>query len=168
MVAAVAAIVVLLLIVGVMGVLLARDDGAPSAAPVSSPAPAAPSPTGSASSAADRRVCVDFDARGGALYSVFVVPMMTGSSGRTSIDVDIAQMRRATSSVALIGGADLAQASGEIADEGHRLVAAADAMGLYDHAEGTALLTSFVGLAVACQKAGHKPSWFDAEKLASI
>lgn len=132
MVAAVAAVVVLLLIIGVMGVFLARDDGAPSAAPVSSPAPAAPSPPVSASSAADRRVCVDFDARGGALYSVFVVPMMTGSSGQTSIDVDVAQM------------------------------------GLYDHAEGTALLTSFVGLAVACQKAGHKPSWFDAEKLASI
>ena len=39
-------------------------------------------------------------------------------------------------------------------------------LGIYEHADSTALLTSFVTLAVECQKAGHKPSWFDAESLA--
>ena len=63
--------------------------------------------------------------------------------------------------------AERAPATGEIADEGQRLVAAAEAFQPYDHADGTALLTSFVGLSVACQQAGYKPSWFDAQSLAS-
>jgi hypothetical protein len=110
-------------------------------------------------------VCIDLDARGGALYQVFVVPMLAGESGRKSIDVDISQMSRAVTAVADIDAEALSHASTEVADEGQRMVAAAEAMGMYNHAEGTALLTSFVGLAVACTKVDHQPSWFEPEKL---
>ena len=137
-----------------------------------STAPAAPTvvtvtaPAPDPSVAADRAVCVDLDARGGALYNVLVVPMMTGTSGQKSIDVDPAQLARAASSVAKIGQGSIGQASPAIADAAQRLTASADALGIYAHADSTALLTSFVTLAVECQKAGHKPSWFDAEALA--
>jgi hypothetical protein len=111
---------------------------------------------------------VDLDARGGQLYTEFVVPMMTGASGQKSVDVDIAIISRAVAQVEQVGAdGSLEQASGDIADEGERMVAAAEAFQVVDHFEGTALLTSFVGLAVACQQAGHKPSWFDATALMS-
>jgi hypothetical protein len=84
------------------------------------------------------------------------------------VNVDIVQMQRATATVAQLSLVDLAAASPAIADEGERLVAAADALGLYSNTDGTALLTAFVGLAVECQKADYKPSWFDADELASI
>jgi hypothetical protein len=77
------------------------------------------------------------------------------------------QITRAVGLVAQVGEGSLDQATGEIADEGQRLVAAAEAFQPYDHADGTALLTSFLGLSVACQQAGYKPSWFDAQSLAS-
>jgi hypothetical protein len=118
------------------------------------------------SAAADRAVCVDLDARGGALYNVLVVPMMKGATGQKSISVDPAQLTRAASSVEEIGRGSIEQASPAIADAARRLVASADALGVYEHADSTALLTSFVTLAVECQKAGYKPSWFDAESLA--
>jgi hypothetical protein len=76
-------------------------------------------------------------------------------------------LSRATTTLAGLGTGSLSEASADIQDAGERLAASAQALGIYDHAEGTALLTSFVSLAVACQKAGHKPSWFDAEALAS-
>ena len=79
--------------------------------------------------------------------------------------MDVAQMSRAVISVAQVGAGSLDEASADIADESRRLVAAADAMGMYDHTEGTALLTSFVGLSAACTKAGHQPSWFDPASL---
>jgi hypothetical protein len=137
-------------------------EGAPSPVP-----PAATSAgTGTATAEAGRSVCVDLDARGGQLYAAFVVPMMGGPSGRKSIDVDIAIISRAVGQVAQVGaGGSLDRASGEIADEGERMVAAAEAFQVVEHFEGTALLTSFVGLAVACQQAGHKPSWFDPVAL---
>jgi hypothetical protein len=134
------------------------------AAPIATAVPTT-SPTPSPSVAADREVCIDLDARGGALYQVFIVPMLAGESGRKSIDVDIAQMSRAVSAIVDIDADALGHASTEVTDEGQRMVAAAQAMGMYDHAEGTALLTSFVGLAVACTKAGYQPSWFEPEKL---
>ncbi|RTL64565.1 MAG: hypothetical protein EKK42_25235 [Pseudonocardiaceae bacterium] len=152
------------LLVFCVGVILAACSSAvPGAAvAVSTSAPA----TTTSSAGADRKVCVDLDARGGALYTVFVVPMMKGPSGAKSVDVSIAQIVRATSSVAGLDPVSLTHASAPIADEAERLVAAAKAFQAYDHAEGTALLTSFVGLAVECQKAGFKPSWFDAATLA--
>lgn len=116
--------------------------------------------------AADRAVCVDLDARGGTLYNVLVVPMMSGSTGKKSIDVNAAQLTRATSQVEDVGRESAAQSTPAIADAAQRLVASASALGVYEHADSTALLTSFVTLAVECQKAGHKPSWFDAESLA--
>jgi hypothetical protein len=116
--------------------------------------------------AADRLVCVDLDARGGALYSVFVVPMMAGAGGRKSIDVNAAQLTRAVASLTEVGKGSLENASPKVADEGQRLVAAAEAFQVYSHAEGTALLTSFVGLSIACAEAGHQPSWFNAAELA--
>lgn len=115
---------------------------------------------------ANRAVCVDFDARGGSLYSIFVVPMMAGPSGETSVSVDVSSLALATASLADVGAGSLEEASGDIRDQGERLAASAGAMGIHDNAEGTALLTSFVSLAVACQLAGHPPSWFDAEALA--
>jgi hypothetical protein len=119
-----------------------------------------------AAKVADRAVCVDFDARGGALYNVFVVPMMTGPSGQKSINVDIAQMTRATAQLVSVGStANLADASSEIRDQTQRMVTSAGALGIYDHTEGTALLTSFVSLAVACTSAGQKPTWFDPSAL---
>lgn len=68
--------------------------------------------------------------------------------------------------VARVGRGSLDQASPAIAAAAQRMVASADALDIYAHADSTALLTSFVTLAVECQKAGHKPSWFDAESLA--
>ncbi|SDG34099.1 hypothetical protein SAMN05216377_11118 [Pseudonocardia oroxyli] len=161
---------VLLVLVGVLGGLLlvnGDDSGQGTAVQAAPLVTAAPTTTASASAAANRRVCIDFDARGGALYTLFVVPMMAGDGGRASVNVDIAQMRRATATVAQLRSADLGAASPSIADEGERLIAAADALGLYPNTDGTALLTAFVGLAVECQKANHKPSWFDANELAS-
>lgn len=120
-----------------------------------------------AQESANRQVCSDLDARGGALYSVFVVPMLTGATGRKSIDVDIAQFTRAVDSIQQVGRSTLEKADGDIAQEGRQMVAAAESMGVYDHAEGTALLTAFVGLAVACTKADQQPSWFDPVTLAA-
>jgi hypothetical protein len=114
---------------------------------------------------ADRQVCVDLDARGGGLYRTFVVPMMAGAAGEKSIDVDVMQMTEATRSVAGIDPGRVSSASPAIADDGQRLLAAAGSFRAYDHFEGTALLTSFVGLAVACQNAGIRPTWFDADAL---
>jgi hypothetical protein len=77
----VAVLAVLLVVVGVLGgiLLVGGVDSEPrepvQAAPVAS---AAPTSVASAASVADRRICIDFDARGGALYTVFVVPMMAG------------------------------------------------------------------------------------------
>jgi hypothetical protein len=133
-----------------------------------SPAPGVASAiSASASGDADRKVCVDLDARGGTLYGTFVVPMMSGASGSKSLDIDIERMTQAVESVAQVGAGELDEASREIADEGERLVAAAGAFRPHDHYDGTALLTAFVGLAAQCQVAGYKPSWFDAAKLAS-
>ncbi|SDG39043.1 hypothetical protein [Pseudonocardia oroxyli] len=42
---------------------------------------AAPTTTASASAAADRRVCIDFDARGGALLTAFVGPAVECQKG---------------------------------------------------------------------------------------
>ena len=92
--------------------------------------------------------------------------MMTGSGGQKSIDVDRAELARAASLVAEVGRGSSEQSSPAIADAAQRMVTSADALGVYAHADSTALLTSFVTLAVECQKAGHKPSWFDAESLA--
>jgi hypothetical protein len=116
--------------------------------------------------AADRAVCIDFDARGGTLYNVLVVPMMERASGPKSISVNPGQLARAASSVEEVGRGTIDEASPAIADAAQRLVASAGSLGVYEHADSTALLTSFVTLAVECQKAGHKPSWFDAESLA--
>ena len=120
------------------------------AAPVAAPTSSAPS-----SKDADRAVCVDLDARGGQLYSTFVVPMMT-TAGATGVDVNIAQISRAVTAVSQVGAGRLDRASPNIADEGERMVAAAEAFQAVDHFEGTALLTSFVGLSVACQTAGRR------------
>ena len=54
-----------------------------------------------------------------------------------------------------------------ISDAAQRLDSSAGALGIYQHTDGTALLTSFVSLAVECQKAGYTPSWFDADALAA-
>ncbi|MDN5860350.1 MAG: hypothetical protein L0H84_17220 [Pseudonocardia sp.] len=116
----------------------------------------------------DRAICIDFDARGGELYTVLVVPMMAGPTARKSIDIDIAGLSSATSSVALVGAReDMTAATPALGDEAERMVAAAKSLSISDQAEATALLTAFVGLAVQCQTAGHKPSWFDAGALAS-
>lgn len=48
-------------------------------------------------------MCLDFDARGGTLYNVLVVPMMTGESGQKSINVDPVHLARAASSVEEVG-----------------------------------------------------------------
>lgn len=117
------------------------------------------------SATADRAVCIDLDARGGALYNVLVVPMMTGSAEQKSISVDPAQMVRAAASVEEVGRGSIGQASPAVADAAQRMTTSAGALGVYAHADSTALLTSFVTLAVECQKAGHKPSWFDAASL---
>ena len=144
-------------------VLLAGcGSGAPAAPQVVTVTAPAPDP----SAAANRAVCVDLDARGGALYNVLVVPMMKGSTGRKTVNVDVVQMSRAASAVAKVGQGSIGQASPAIADAAQRMTAAADALVIYEHADSTALLTSFVTLAVECQKAGYKPSWFDAESLA--
>lgn len=150
----------LLVIAAVVSGCTTTVTGMPSVAP-------APVQTASPSAAADRHVCIDLDARGGELYNVLVVPMMAGPAGPKSIDVDVARFTRATAAVAQVGRSALREAGQEIADEGERMVAAAESLGMYDHADSTALLTSFVGLSVACQKAGHKPSWFDAGALTS-
>jgi hypothetical protein len=126
--------------------------------------PAVPASSGVAVDA-DRKVCVDLDARGGTLYNTFVVPMMSGASGRKSMDVDLQQMIHAVSAVTRVGEGELDAASPGIADEGGRLVAAAEAFRAHDHVDTTALLTAFVGLSVECTKSGHKPSWFDQRKL---
>lgn len=120
----------------------------------------------SSSAAADRAVCVDLDSRGGSLYTLSVVPMMAGPTGHTSVSVDAASMARATTALVGVGAGSLDGASGDIRDHGERLSASAGAMGIHDDADGTAVLTSFVSLAFACQLAGHRPSWFDAEALA--
>lgn len=152
--------------------LIAATIAALPLAACGSAAPAAPqvvtvtAPAPDPSAAADRAVCVDLDARGGALYNVLVVPMMSGSTGQKSINVDVAQMSRAAAAVAKVGQGSIGQASPAIADAAQRMTAAADALVVYEHADSTALLTSFVTLAVECEKAGHKPSWFDAEALA--
>ncbi len=134
--------------------------------PIAAEPPAVTTAASSSAVAADRAVCVDLDARGGSLYSIFVVPMMADPSGRASVDVDVASLARATASLTDVGAGSLDEASGDIRDQGERLAASAGALGLHDNAEGTALLTSFVSLAVACQVAGHPPSWFDAQALA--
>jgi hypothetical protein len=137
-----------------------------SAQPAPAPATIAAAPTTSAAESANRSMCIDLDARGGQLYTAFVVPMMAGSSGRKSVEVDIATITHAVTQVAHVGAdGALKQTTGDVADEGERMVAAAEAFQAVDHFEGTALLTSFVGLAVACQEAGHKPSWFNATEL---
>lgn len=153
-----------LLLVGV-GVL-AGVQLSSAAAPAVAAAPVTPVPVAAASTAvADQQVCVDLDARGGSLYSVFVLPMTAGESGRKSIDVDMQQMSRATAAVARLDPVAIAGARPEIADEARRVVAAAESFELYSHVDGTALLTSFVGLSVQCQVVGHQPSWFDAQEL---
>lgn len=158
--------------VGVMLAMLTTGcatavPGAPSPSPVAVTSIAPPTTTTAPSASADKAVCIEFDARGGALYSLFVIPMMKGKSGEKSVSVDVAQLAQATASLTDLDATSLANASGDIQDQGQRLVAAAQAIGLYNHAEGTALLTSFVSLGVACQKAGYKPSWFDAAALTS-
>ena len=100
----------------------------------------------------------------GTLGTRFMV--LSNELPRLGIDVDPSQLSRAASSMAKIGQGSIGQASPAIADAAQRLTASADALGIYAHADSTALLTSFVTLAVECQKAGHKPSWFDAEALA--
>jgi hypothetical protein len=133
------------------------------------PGSAHPDPAAVASlvAAADRQVCIDLDARGGAFYHVLVIPMMTGASGYKSVDVNPAQLSEAVTAVTQVGATSRNQANAEIADETERMVAAARAMDIYPHADATSLLTAFVGLSVACQEAGHKPSWFDANALAT-
>lgn len=148
--------------VAVSGCANTAVAGRPAAVEPTVVAAATPSP----SVAANRAVCVDFDARGGSLYSVFVVPMMAGPSGQSSVSVDATSLARATAALAEVGAGSLDEASGDIRDQGERLSASAGALGIHDNAEGTAMLTSFVSLAVACQLAGHQPSWFDAEALA--
>lgn len=119
-----------------------------------------------AESDATRSVCVDFEARGGALYQVLVVPMLTsGPPGYKSLTVDVAQMARATQSITEMETSDLAKVPAALRDPAERMVASAKALGLYDHTEGTALLTAFTEVAVECTKAQHKPSWFEPEKL---
>ena len=147
-------------------VLLAGCAGAAPSTPQVVTVTAEPAAAADPSAAADRAVCIDLDARGGALYNVLVVPMMTGAGGQKSIDVDPAQLARAASLVAEVGRGSIEESSPAIGDATRRMVASADALGVYEHADSTALLTSFVTLAVECQKAGHKPSWFDAESLA--
>ncbi len=167
-VAPVIAVVVLLLAVAGCG---ATVSGTPAADPavVSEIAATKQAATASAASsaAADRAVCVDLDARGGALYGVFVVPMMSGAAGKKSVNVDAAQMVRATATLADLGSGSLAEATGDVRDQGQRVVAAAESLGIYNNTEGTALLTAFVSLSVACTQAGNKPSWFDPAALAS-
>jgi hypothetical protein len=92
--------------------------------------------------------------------------MMAGAAGQKSVNVNAAQLARAASSVAEVGRGSIWQASPAIADAAQRMVTSADALGVYSHSDSTALLTSFVTLAVECQKAGNKPSWFDAASLA--
>lgn len=145
--------------------VLTGCTAAPDPQPGVTASPQPPSATPDLSAGADRSVCVDLDARGGAFYNIFVTPMMTGATGQKSVGVNVAQMSRAVAQVQGVGRGTLDQASPQIADEGRRMVAAAEAFEVYEHAEGTALLTAFVGLAVACQIAGRKPSWFDAESL---
>jgi hypothetical protein len=140
----------------------------PARTPTATTTLSAPTTTNALAAGANRDVCIDLDARGGQLYTEFVVPMMTGATGQKSVDVDIAIISRAIAQVEQVGAdGSLDHASGKIADEAERMVAAAEAFQAVDHFEGTALLTSFVGLAVACQEAGHKPSWFDAASLMS-
>ncbi|WP_232661915.1 hypothetical protein [Pseudonocardia sp. TRM90224] len=91
--------------------------------------------------------------------------MMAGPNEQTSMNVSIAEMSQGVSAIRSITLDDLAEASPAIKDEGERLVASAEAFQPVNNFEGTALLTAFVGLAVECQKAGHRPSWFDAERL---
>ncbi|MGH3612837.1 MAG: hypothetical protein ACRDRK_09615 [Pseudonocardia sp.] len=102
----------------------------------------------------------------GALYNIFVVPMMAGPTGQDTVDVPDQPVRSGDHSGRASRVGCAVPGEPQIRDEGERLLAAAEAVGVYDHAEGTALLTSFVGLSLACQQAGHKPSWFDAEALA--
>lgn len=116
---------------------------------------------------ADRKVCADLDARGGTLYNTLVVPMMSGASGQKSMNVDVEQKLHAVSALTRVGEDERDTASPNIADQGGRLVAAAEAFQARDHVETTALLTAFVGLAVECTKSGHKPSWFDPAELAN-
>lgn len=164
-----------LLVVGLVAAFVVTSMNraqAPASTPGTASAPAgsaaaAVTAASTATDAADRAVCVDLDARGGTLYNVLIVPMMAGNGGRKSIDVNPAQLARAAASVADVGRGSIAQASPAIADAAQRTAASADALGVYEHADATALLTSFVTLAVECQKAGHQPSWFDANALAS-
>ena len=158
-----------------MASLLAASCGAtisgaaePARTPTATTTLSAPATTNALASGANHEVCIDLDARGGQLYTEFVVPMMTDASGQKSVEVEIAIISRAIAQDEHVGAnGSLDQASGKIADEDERMVAAAEAFQAVDHFEGTALLTSFVGLAVACQEAGHKPSWFDAASLMS-
>ena len=156
------AVVVALALVVPLGGCAGAAPSTPQVVTVTTEPAAAAAP----SAAADRAVCVDLDARGGALYNVLVVPMMTGAAGQKSIDVDPVQLARAASLVAEVGRGSIEEATPAIADAAQRMVASADALGIYEHADSTALPTSFVTLAVECQKTGYKPSWFDAESLA--
>ena len=61
-------------------------------------------------------MCVDLDARGGALYNVLVVPMMTGTGGQKSIDVDPAQLARAAPAVTPLGRGSIEESTPAIAD----------------------------------------------------
>src|SRR5262249_23617797 len=102
----------------------------------------APTTTNALAAGANRDVCIDLHARGGQLFTEFVVPMMTGASGQKSVEVDIATITRAIAQVERVGAdGALEQASGKLADEGERMVAAAEAFQAVDHFEGTALLT---------------------------
>jgi hypothetical protein len=156
-----------LLMAAVLALAGCTSEIAGSASPAPAPmAPVAAPAKVTSSAEADRKVCVDLDARGGALYSVFVVPMMAGAVGKKSINVDIQQMVRAVDTLTKMDEDEIDKASANVKDQGQRLLAAAEAFQAYNNAEGTALLTAMVGTAGACQIAGLKPSWFDANKLA--
>jgi hypothetical protein len=86
-------------------------------APQASAPTAPPTPTATPSEDADRTVCIDLDARGGQLYVTFVVPMMAGPEGPSSVEVDIAQMSRAVAAVAQIDEDAVSAASSGIADQ---------------------------------------------------
>lgn len=123
--------------------------------------------------AADRQVCSDLNARGGAFYNSYVVRVM-GAGGYTSVSIEPISFANAVDSLELIGQApaadgvsQLSHASPGLADNGADLVTSARAFSVYAHADATALLTGFVGTAAECTKAGHQPSWFDVDALRS-
>jgi len=149
--------------------LIATTVAGCSTAPIVGAASAAPQALAEMRTEADatRSVCFDFEAHGGALYQMFVVPMLTSKRpGYQSVTVDVVQMRRATDSLTQMTKANFEKASDAVRDPAERTVAAAMSLGLYDHSEGTALLTAFTERAVECTKAQHKPSWFEPAALA--